>query len=100
MENPAGSGPKQRAINHSHEATPEHRTYPHQNPPVEQLLKLSQAYQTHAFSVPGCLLFCLCAVAPTQPKTNVVYYPVYPSCAVFGAVLKRQACGSIRAADM
>lgn len=45
---------------------PKHGAYPHQNAPLEQFLELSQVYQAHAFCAPGCLFFCLCAVAPAQ----------------------------------
>lgn len=87
-------------MKHSHEAMLKHRTHPHQNPPVEQFLKLSQAYQAHAFCVPGHLLFCFCAVAPTQPEANKVYYPLLLQLCCFGALSVRQACGPDHAADV
>lgn len=44
----------------------QHGTYPHQNAPVEQFLKLGQTDQAQAFCVLRRLFFGFCAVAPTQ----------------------------------
>ena len=74
-------------------------THPHQNAPIKQFLKLIQAYQAHAFCVPGRVLFCLCAIAPTQPEANVLYHPFLLQPCCFCALPVRQASGLDHAAD-